>query len=216
MCSSDKKPVCHIVCGGDFDPARFQPAAGDFVIAADRGYRYLEELGRVPDLVLGDFDSLGAVPVHDQVICLPAEKDDTDTLYAVRVGLERGYTRFLLHAALGGDRLDHTIANLQTLLFLTLRGGRGWLLGGDDTVLSVLHEEAVTFPAEQEGMLSVFCLGDRAEGVDLTGVKYPLRDACLTQDLPLGVSNEFTGVPAGIRVRKGNLLILWHDDVFRP
>lgn len=210
MCSSAER-ICHIVSGGDFAPARFHPAAGDFVIAADCGYRYLERLGYVPDLTLGDFDSLGAAPEKGESIRLPAEKDDTDTLYAVRVGLERGYTRFLLHGALGGERFDHSLANIQTLRFLLARGAEGRLLGGDGTVITAVRNGSLSFPAERTGYLSVFCMGDRAEGVELSGVKYPLTDAVLTGDYPLGVSNEFTGVPARVSVARGTLLVVWKE-----
>lgn len=214
MCSWDKGPVCHIVGGGDFDPERFRPGPGDFVIAADCGYRYLEDLGQEPDLVLGDFDSLGGCPTHSNVMRLPVEKDDTDTLHAVRVGLEKGYTRFVLHGGLGGARFDHAIANIQTLLFLTRQGAKGWLLGGDDTVITALHNDGLFFPAGQKGILSVFCMGEPAEGVTLSGLKYPLKNSTVTSDFPIGVSNEFTDGPAEIRVERGTMLLIWRDKEF--
>lgn len=215
MSSSVKEGVCHVVGAGSFWKQAFQPRPGDYVIAADAGYRHLEKVGYRPNLVLGDFDSLGKAPDHPHVLRLPVEKDDTDTLHAVKVGMELGYRRFLLHGALGGPRLDHTLANLQTLVYLTCQGCKGWILGPEDTVVTALHNGRLTFPAERRGILSVFCMGDRAEGVTLTGLKYPLENAVLTCDVPLGVSNEFTGVPASIEVKKGNLLILWHDPEFQ-
>lgn len=210
MCSSAER-VCHIVSGGDLDPTRFHPAEGDFVIAADCGYRYLKQLGFVPDLTLGDFDSLGAVPDEGEYIRLPAEKDDTDTLYAVRVGLEKGYTRFLIHGALGGDRFDHSLANVQTLLFLASQGAEGRLLGGDGTVIAAVRNGTFCFEAERTGYLSVFCMGERAEGVSLSGVRYPLHGTTITNDFPIGVSNEFTGVSAKVEVQQGILLLIWKE-----
>jgi len=213
--SSVKEGVCHIVGAGSFWEQAFQPRPGDYVIAADAGYCHLEEAGCQPDLVLGDSDSLGKAPDHPHVLRLPVEKDDTDTLHAVKVGMELGYRRFLLHGALGGPRLDHTLANLQTLAYLALRGCSGWILGPEGTVVTALHDGRLTFSAEHRGVLSVFCMGDRAEGVTLTGLKYPLENAVLTCDVPIGVSNEFTGVPAAVEVQKGTVLILWHDLEFR-
>ena len=215
MSSSVKEGVCHVVGAGDFWERAFQPRPGDYVIAADAGYRHLEAMGYRPDLVLGDFDSLGRAPDHPHVLHLPVEKDDTDTFHAVKAGMERGYRQFVLHGALGGPRLDHTLANLQALAYLACRECRGWILGPEDTVITAVHEGSMAFSSEQTGVISIFCMGDRAEGVTLTGLKYPLKNAILTYDVPLGVSNEFTGVPASIEVKRGSILILWHDPEFR-
>ena len=88
------------------------PGAQDFLIAADKGYEALEAYGVPPNLVVGDFDSLGRRPNHPNVVQLPAAKDDTDMVYAQREGLDRGYRRFVLLGGVGG-RLEHTLANLQ-------------------------------------------------------------------------------------------------------
>lgn len=210
-----KEGVCHVIGAGEFWKQAFQPRPGDYIIAADAGYCHLEATGYRPDLVLGDFDSLDRIPDHPHVLRLPVEKDDTDTLYAVKVGMELGYRRFALHGALGGPRLDHTLGNLQTLAYLTRRGCRGWILGPEDTVITVVHNGSLAFSAEQKGVLSVFCMGSQAEGVTLTGLKYPMEGGVLTCDFPLGVSNEFTGLPALIEVKRGTLLVLWHDGEFR-
>lgn len=215
MSSLGKQGVCHVVGAGEFWKQAFRPRPGDYVIAADAGYVHLKEMGYQPDMVLGDFDSLGQSPDHPNVLCLPVEKDDTDTLYAVKVGMELGYRRFGLHGVLGGTRLEHTLANLQTLVYLARRSCTGWLLGPEDTVITAVHEGKLVFSAGQTGLLSLFCVGDRAEGVTLTGLKYPMEGGALTCDFPLGVSNEFTGLPTAIEVKKGTLLVLWHDGEFR-
>ncbi len=186
-----------------------QPRPGDLVIAADRGYATLMEGGVVPDLVVGDFDSLGHRPDHPNLIALPAEKDDTDMVYALRRGLALGYRRFVLLGGLGG-RLDHTMANLQTLNWLTTQGAAG-ILAGDGTVATVLRNGMLRFSPDHTGMFSVFAFGE-AHGVTLEGLKYPLQDASLADTFPLGVSNEFLGVPATVTVRDGALLLLWKES----
>ena len=139
----------------------------------------------------------------------PVEKDDTDTMLAVKRGLEQGCTEFHLYGGTGGRRLDHTLANLQTLLFLRRRGARGFLYDLD-FVWTVLENESIAVPRTVPwGLLSVFCMGDRAEGVEERGVQYPLSDACLTPEFPLGVSNHILDDTAYVGVRKGVLAVGW-------
>ena len=121
--------LCYVVGAMPLDPGFIlTPVPGDLVIAADKGYETLSRLGVHPGLVVGDFDSLGSVPDHPQVLRLPRVKDETDTGFALRQGLKRGYRRFVLLGCLGG-RLDHTVANLQLLSWLSAQGAQGVLLG---------------------------------------------------------------------------------------
>ena len=178
---------CFIFAAGTFFGLRERPVPGDLVIAADAGYRVCQTEGVVPDVILGDFDSMEAPKAGDRIVRLPVEKDDTDTLAAVKLGLERGCTDFYLYGGTGGKRLDHTLANLQTLLYLRRRGARGYLYD-DDFVWTALENESLTVEKTVEwGLLSVFCLGDRAEGVYESGVQYPLTDAVLTAEFPLEI-----------------------------
>lgn len=201
---------CFIFAAGTFYGLRQRPGReGDMVIAADAGYQTCLQAGIVPDLLLGDFDSMEAPADFSRVRRLPVEKDDTDTLAALRTGLEAGCGEFHIYGGTGGKRLDHTLANLQSLLFLRRRGARGWLYG-DDFVWTVIENEALEVPGAVEwGLFSAFCLGDRAEGVDETGFQYPLEEAVLTPDFPIGVSNHITAPPARISVRKGALAVGW-------
>lgn len=202
--------ICYIVGARPLDGALGPREEGDLLIAADGGLASLERLGEEPDLVVGDFDSLGRVPRGEKVTVLPREKDDTDTMYALRLGLERGFRRFLIYGGLGG-RLDHTVANLQTLVYLNRQGAFG-LLAGEGMCAVAVTEGTLVFPAGLRGYCSVFSAMGEAGGVTLEGLKYPLDRADLTGAFPLGVSNEFTGVPARVRVEKGTLLVLWEDQ----
>lgn len=134
---------CFIFAAGSFYGLRERPAPGDLVIAADAGYRACQREGIVPDLLLGDFDSMEPPEGFAQLLRLPVEKDDTDTLAAIRAGLERGCTDFRIYGGTGGKRLDHTLANLQSLLFLRRRGARGFLYD-DDFIWTVIEDEATT------------------------------------------------------------------------
>ncbi len=160
-----------------------------------------------PHLIVGDFDSLGRVPEGNNIIRHPVEKDDTDTMLAIKTGLERGYRDFLLYGCLGG-RLDHAYANLQALVFLARRGASGWLLG-ESLAVTAIRNGRLDFGADHEGVISVFCPDGEARGVTLTGLHYPLQDAVLTSAFPLGVSNRFTGEAASVSVEDGTLLVMW-------
>lgn len=180
--------------------------SGALLIAADGGLRHFEALGRSPHVILGDFDSLGYVPEGSQVF--PVEKDDTDMMLAVRHGLARSCREFYLYGAMDGDRLDHTIANFQTLAYLQTRGARGWLIG-KRYLATVIQNEGVRFSAAATGILSVFAMGTNAEGVSICGLQYPLENGTLSCAYPLGVSNHFVGQTAEISVKNGMLLLLW-------
>ena len=201
---------CFIFAAGDFYGLREAPAPGDLVVAADGGLLACRKAGIAPDLLLGDFDSLTPDPEEaTPILRLPVEKDDTDTLAAIRLGLDRGCGEFFLYGGTGGRRLDHTLANLQSLLFLRRRGARGWLYDRD-FVWTVIENEGLDISKTVEwGLFSAFCLGDRAEGVEETGFQYPLAGAVLTPDFPLGVSNHILADTAHISVRRGALAVGW-------
>ena len=206
-----KDAVCFIVGAGEVDPKlTLNLCADDLLIAADAGWLAVERMGLVPHLVIGDFDSLGERPDHPNTIVLPTVKDDTDMCAAIRLGRERGYTRFALYGGTGG-RLAHTLANLQLLDGLAREGCRGFLVG-EGTVATAVYNSELKFPAHVSGYLSVFCVSGRAEGVTLSGLKYEVSRANLESSFPLGVSNEFTGQSACVEVADGSLLVLWQGD----
>ena len=197
---------CIIFCAAEFDRLAAPIGKDDFIIAADGGLTHLQKLHIVPNEALGDFDSLGYTPTDATVF--PVEKDDTDAMLAVRRGLQLGYREFILYGSLDGPRLDHTVANFQTLQFLADNGGFGYLVGRDQMV-TVLKNGTLTFPETAEGTVSVFCLGPDAEGVTLRNLYYPLENGTLSCGFPLGVSNHFIGKSGEISVKKGSLLIIW-------
>ncbi len=177
------------------------------VIAADGGYSYTSAHGIYPDIIIGDFDSLGYVPNEKSVVKMPAEKDDTDMIAAIRKALEYGCNEIIICGALGG-RLDHTVANIQSLNFIASHGAQGYILS-DREALTVIRGGSLLFSERFGGMVSVFSIGDRCTGVDLRGLKYPLTDAVITGDFPIGVSNEFTGTEACISLKSGAMLVMW-------
>lgn len=202
---------CIIVGAGDFFGFVRKPEPEDYLIAADAGYLWCRREQAVPDLVIGDFDSLGAPPDFPNIIQMPVEKDDTDTLRACRLGLEKGFRDFAIYGGTGG-RPDHTLANLQTLLFLHRNGARGRLYGSG-VVFRGICNETVNFPAAAAGDFSLFCLNGTARGVTIRGMKYEVTDAEITSDYPIGVSNSFLGVPSSVTVTDGSLILIYSTEV---
>lgn len=200
---------CVIFCAGEFSGLIAPVDSRDCVIAADGGLVHVQNLNLTPTHILGDFDSLGHVP--DSSLVYPVEKDDTDTMLAVRRGLELGCKEFLLYGSLDGPRLDHTVANFQTLQFLADRGARGYLIG-NTYIVTVVKNGSLSFSSRAEGIVSVFCHGAAAQGVTLTGLQYPLENGTLDPGFPLGVSNHFIGQDSMIRVDAGSLLVLYDRE----
>lgn len=194
----------------------------DLCIAVDGGYLYCRMLGIIPGLIIGDMDSVDERMKEeiaeikrispDKVIFLSSEKDDTDTLAAIRLGLEKGYKRFRIYGAMGG-RIEHTIANIQCLSYLRNNGAKAYIMD-TNVMMTVIKDETVEFRCSMEGYMSLFSLGDMAEGVTITGMKYPLDKATVRRDYPIGISNEFIGEKGSVTVEKGTLLLIlaWPGD----
>lgn len=204
--------ICYIVGAGHFENVKINPSSGDYIIAADKGFSYLREIMIKPDIVIGDFDSLDTIPENENIVQHPIEKDDTDMMLAIKTGLDLGYKTFLIYGGLGG-RLDHTYANIQILVYLSVKGARGYLLDGDRIVTAITNEQLL-FSTEKKGVISVFSAGDIAKGVSLKGLKYQLENAVLTKDMPLGISNEFIESESCISVEEGTLIVMWSDNDF--
>lgn len=200
---------CFIFSAGSDYGLRERPTEDDLVIAADAGYRTCRREGIVPDLLLGDFDSMPEPTDFSAVCRVPVEKDDTDTMLAVKEGLRRGCREFHLYGGTGGKRLDHTLANLQTLLYLCDREARGILYDRDFAYTAIRNGTLHLRREVDWGIVSVFCFGEAAQGVTLKGLQYPLENAELTAAFPLGVSNHFSAEEAEITVACGTLVVGW-------
>ena len=203
--------ACFIIGAGSFYGLPVPVRDTDTVIAADGGWRVCRELSLTPSLLVADFDSLDAVPEFDHILRLPVEKDDTDMIRAVKEGFARGETEFHLLGGMGGQRSDHTVANMQTLAYLAVHGAKGWLYGDGERYTAICGPDTLTLASRDSGILSVFCLGADAAGVTIRGAQYELENAALTAFFPLGVSNHFVGKAVRVSVDSGCLLIGIHD-----
>lgn len=202
--------VCRIVGAGECKKLDFQKIGDDLIIAADGGCAYLEKYGIKPDIIIGDFDSLGRVPEGDEVIKLNTEKDITDMHAAVDIGLEKGYVEFHFYGACGG-RIDHTLANIQLVAHLAQKNIKAYI-HDDKTVITALCNGTLRFAPKYKGYISVFSHSDKCLGVYLKGLKYTLENAVLNNAFPLGVSNEFLGNDSEITVENGTAILIYSED----
>ena len=196
---------CVILAGGDMPPAVLPEGA--FVIAADSGYAHAQRLGIVPDVLLGDFDSYTApLPDGIPIVRHPVEKDDTDTALAVQYGRELGYTDFWIYGVFGGERADHSVANLFLLRWMAEEGLHGTLVHGG-TTMQVLRPGTIVLP-QYRGTLSLFSVTDVCRGLTLRGTKYETDGIVLKSGLTLGAGNEITAPEATITFTEGLLLVV--------
>ena len=187
----------------EFDPRHY------FVICADAGYETALRAGLHPDLVVGDFDSAKAPPPEDlKRMDLPVDKDVTDTMFAVMKGFNLGLRSFLLLGCLGGERFDHTLANLEVLQYIREHGGHG-IMADERTKIFLLQDEKLKITGMIGATVSVFPYNGSSCTVSYIGLKYPLTRSQLScGGLPMGVSNQVAEDPAEVRVHNGSALVV--------
>ena len=179
---------CLIIAGGDYAP--IEPEEGDFILACDKGYAWCRREGIVPDLILGDFDSYGGkLPEGVPVLRFPIEKDDTDTMLAVRWAAEQGFDTVRLCCCFGG-RLDHLLSNVETLHYAATLGMEAEARD-ESTYLRVLRPGTYMLPYLEGWSLSLIALTETVTGVTIRGAKYEAEGITLQKPTTLGQSNAF-------------------------
>ena len=199
---------CTIISAADIDDfhALKSSTLNSYIICADGGYIHAVNAGIYPDVVIGDFDTFtGELSTDIECIRYPSEKDDTDTMLAIKLALERGYRNINIFGAMGG-RFDHTYANIQALAYATVHGCTAKIIGGAVTITHI-KDDRIVLPS-MNGIFSVFAYSDICEGVTISGAKYPLDRATITSTFPIGTSNQFNGQDVEISVEHGSLLIV--------
>ena len=196
---------CYIICASSIYGYDLTKIKDGFIIAVDGGYAHLLRANITPNIIIGDFDSLGYVPDGTNVISLCTDKDETDTFVAIEYAREQGYKEIDLIGGSGG-RIDHTFANISLLLHYAKLGLRVRFIA-EENIVTVIYNDEITFDSTMKGYISVLACTDVCSGVDITDLKYTLKDATLTSDIPLGCSNEFIAKDSKISVKNGGLLI---------
>lgn len=200
---------CVIIGGAeiaDYDRIKSYLNKNDFIICCDSGLKHADRLRIRPSLIVGDFDSHEKPETETETIVLPREKDDTDTVYAVKEALRRGYEDFLLIGVTGG-RFDHTFGNVSLLLYLDSAGKTARIID-DYSEMEIVSGE----PTEIDDTCAFFSLlniSGTAEDITIRGAKYPLEGAEIRSEYQYGISNEvIPGGRAEVSVGKGRLLLI--------
>ena len=204
-----KTDRCVVVGGADigcYDRIREKLRPDDFIIYCDSGLKHMDRLGAKPDLIVGDFDSHENPGLDVETIVLPCEKDDTDTVFAVKEALQRGYSEFLLIGVVGG-RLDHTLGNVSILLYLDGAGKRGVILDDYSEMEIVSREPA--YIEDSWAYFSLLNISGEARGITIENAKYPLSNGEISCEYQYGISNEvLPGRRAKVTVGRGRLLLI--------
>lgn len=205
----DQKKRCVIIGGADIiDYARVNRYLNDsdYYIYCDSGLNHLDYLKESPDLIVGDFDSHANPNLSVETIVLPCEKDDTDTVFAVKEGIRRGFDEFLLLGVVG-KRLDHTLGNVSILLYLDSIGKKGIILDPYGE-MEIVSRDPVFVP-DRFAFFSLLNIYGVARGVTIENAKYCLNNAAISCEYQYGVSNEvLPGKQARITVEEGKLLLV--------
>ena len=200
---------CVIVGGAgirEYQRIRESLRGDDWFVYCDGGLKHVQELGREPNLIVGDFDSHEQPETDTETIVLPCEKDDTDTVYAVKEAVRRGFQDFLL-IGVTGERFDHTFGNISLLLYLDSQGIPACILDDYSEMRIVSRETAEV--KEDCSWFSLLNISGTAKGITIRGAKYPLTDGEITSEYQYGISNEvLPGETVRVSVREGRLLLV--------
>ena len=203
-----QKKICHIVGAGDFK--KFSYSKNDYIIAADGGYEHLKKNNITPNLLIGDFDSIKNIPNGIKKISLPQAKDFTDTYAAIKEGVKLNYKTFYIHGGTGG-RTEHTIANIQLICKLAQENFEAYIFDKNFTATAI-NNNKIFFDKNHKGYISIFSHTDKSLGVNIKNLKYELTNATLTNNFPLGVSNEFIQKDSFVSVQNGTLILFYSSN----
>lgn len=182
----------------------------DYIVCADSGYSYAKQAGILPDLIIGDFDSLKEeLPADTEIVKLNNRKDDTDTEHCVMECIRRGHRNFLLLGSIGG-RTDHTFANISILAFLSEYHYKG-IARNNGEEIRILNKGTYDMSGNKGLIFSVFPYACEAVNVSYEGAEYPLDSFTLTYNVSRGISNVFNNDKASITVNDGRaILLIYH------
>jgi len=204
------KKIVIVSAGNCFNPEKLKKYTDecDYIICADGGYEHLLKIGKKPDLLVGDFDSLKITAECENIIQLPKEKDETDTLFALKKAFLKKPDEIVIYAGLG-NRFDHSYANMCLLYMCAKKNIKATLTDGYNSIFMI--KDRISFKNEKEKTVSIYSFSEKCDGVTLKGFKYPLYDFSLKKGDILGTSNIITENEAEITLKRGNLIVICNE-----
>ena len=181
----------------------------DFVIACDSGIESCKDIGVTPNLIVGDFDSHKKPDTDIEIITLPTAKDDTDTMFATKEAVKRGFSEVVLLGVVG-DRIDHTLANVYILSYLQDEGVNGMIVDNFSEMLIISENgQNISRISDNYSFFSLLCLEGKVEGVTIKNAKFPLENGIITPNHQYATSNEvLPGEVAEVSIEKGSALLV--------
>ena len=192
---------CILIGNGEYHNDLIMKNKDDLLIVVDGGYNHLKNKNITIDLIVGDLDSINDLPNDIETIKYPEIKDYTDMDLAIREGIKRGYSEFIIYGALG-KRLEHSITNIYLL-----QKYKDYNIKLIDQNLECFVLENKTYNFKNKGLISIFSLTDKSI-VSIKGLKYNLENKELTNSFPLGIDNQALGLDASIKVTEGVVLVM--------
>lgn len=203
---------CYIIGAGDFSFKNFHPHKNDMIICADGGYDKIDTKKYNVSYVIGDNDSISIPQTLIPNILYKSEKDETDMDLAVRKAIDLGFEKIKIFGGYG-DRPDHFFANIQ-LMARYSKQKINIVLYADNFIAVCLNNQKIHFKkTDKDKTISIFSLDNTTDDVCIKGLKYEIKNANLTNDFALGVSNQSIGTEAIIQSGKGMILIISYDEI---
>ncbi len=181
----------------------------DYIICADGGYEHLTKIGIKPDLIVGDFDSLKSDINCENIIRLPVEKDDTDTLFALKKAFEKNPDEIIIYGGIG-SRFDHSYANMCLAGICAEKNIKAKVTDGFNSIYIIMDK--ISLKSKKGKTVSIYSFSDKCEGVTLSGFKYPLSDFTLLKENIIGTSNIIISEEAEIRIKSGKLIVICNEN----
>lgn len=204
---------CLIFSGGTVIGNEYLPniTCDTLVISADGGYLNALKFNILPNICMGDFDTLNTnINPKCEMIKFPSNKDDTDTMLCIKKAMSIGCDSIYIYGALGG-RFDHTIANVQALEYMLNKNVIGYIVDTQNVITMQTVSTRLYKNSKDFKYFSILSISDTAR-VSASGLKYPLNNTVLTRNFPLGVSNEILEDSFSITVHSGTILIVYSKD----
>lgn len=203
--------------GKEIDKKIIENIDFDYIICADGGLEKAKKYGIIPDIIIGDFDSVNLdilkeyesynIPINK----FPAEKDSTDMELAVEFAISKGYNNIILTGATG-SRLDHTLGNIMLMERCFKIGVIITIIDNNNEMKIISDNTDLIIDFKEEYYISIIPVDDFIQGLNLEGFKYPLNNVNVQRGSTLCISNQISASYGRITLNKGTAIVFISKD----